>query len=109
MIWFYHLDAHSLTIHQSMDEPWIDGLRMNITCIAKGYQVTGNNLVWEGVGIAQKSLWVVESPTTQRGDSITKNLAFVPLLAGQAGKYTCHLVTKTNELLISKSIEISGM
>ena len=92
-----------------MDEPWIDGLRMNIDCIAKGYKVTGIDLVWEGVGIAQKSLWVTESPSVQKGDSIVKNLAFIPLLTGQAGKYTCRLVTRTNELLMSKSIEISGM
>ena len=92
-----------------MEEPWIDGLRMNITCVAVGYSVREIYLIWEGVGITQKSLWVIESPSTQMGNEVTKSLAFVPLLAGQAGKYTCRLVTKANKLLMSKSIEISGM
>lgn len=105
----YHAGPYSLTIHQSMDAPWIDGLRLNITCIAKGYSISEVDLVWEGVGIAQKSLWVIESPTMQKGNEVMKNLAFIPLLAGQAGKYVCHLVTKTKETLVSKSIEISGM
>ena len=98
-----------LTIHQSMDVPWIDGLRMNITCTAKGYSVSEVDLVWEGIGITQKSLWVIESPTTQKGSDVIRNLAFAPLLAGQAGTYTCRLVTKTNKILMSRSTEISGM
>ena len=92
-----------------MEEPWIDGLRMNITCIAKGYSISEVYLVWEGKGISQGSLWVIKSHTTQRGSDVIRSLDFVPLLAAQAGNYTCHLITKTDKLLMSKTIEISGM
>ena len=92
-----------------MDEPWIDGLRINITCVANGYSVSEIDLIWEGVGIEQKSLWIVQSPSVQRGNDVVKNLAFIPLLAEQAGRYVCRLVTKTHKTLTSKSIEISGM
>lgn len=92
-----------------MKEPWIDGLRMNITCIAKGYSISEVVIVWEGKGISQGSLWVIKSHNTQRGSDVISSLAFVPLLAAQAGNYTCNLITKTDKLLMSKTIEISGM
>lgn len=103
----YHPGA--LTIHQLMEEPWIDGLRMTITCIAKGYSISEVDIEWEGKGISQDSLWVIKSQITQRGGDVIRSLAFIPLLAAQAGNYTCHLVTKTDQLLMSKTIEISGM
>jgi len=97
-----------LVIHQKMDKPWIDGLKMNLTCIAKGFLLGQVELKWEGPGIAQKSLWVLQSSTMQKGDNVVKDLAFVPLLSGQAGLYTCHLFSKNNELLMSEDIIVSG-
>ena len=92
-----------------MDKPWIDGLKMNLTCIAKGFLLSQVELRWDGPGIAQKSLWVLQSSTIQKGNDVIKELAFIPLLSGQAGMYTCQLFSKDNsELLMSENIVVSG-
>jgi len=98
-----------LIIHQKMDKPWIDGLKMNLTCIAKGFQLSQVELKWDGPGVEQKSLWVIQSSTIQEGDNVIKELAFIPLLAGQAGLYTCHLFSKdSKELLMSEGIVVNS-
>ena len=68
-----------------MKEPWNDGLRMNITCIAKGYVVLTE---WKGKGVSLDSLWLMKLHTTQRGGDVIRRLDFIPLLAAQAGNYS---------------------
>ena len=94
-----------------MEQPLADGLVMSLTCMALLSQRNPTDhfdIIWSGIGIEQKSVWLRQSNTVPQGSGIMNKLLFRPLLSSHIGKYTCYLMMN-NKSVASTSIIINGM